>query len=826
MKKIIFTAFVLLFAVKTGFAQFDGGDGSESDPYQVATVEQLQEVEGGDYYIQVENIDASGFDFSPIGVFSGDYDGDGHIISNLSIASDAPAQIGLFGELAGGEVRNLGIQGIEIDEPEAENVGAIAGLFAAGLIENVFVTGDISGELLTGGIAGNVIGGTLEDVYTQVTVNGEGPQIGGIAGRMGVDGELHRAYSVSDVSGADLYGIIIGNNEDGTVSDVYWDARESSPESAIGAGDEGSNMMALLTPEMTGDAAEDNMDAFDFESVWATVEDDYPTFQWHDMDADPEPEPEMALATQALDLTTDDTELVVENVVTTEDDYVVITTASENGDFEGAAIAGYTQPGELDGESVVVDVEGADPVDHVAHIVSSVSEETLDDGEVSAETLENVEASTGEAAIYAVAQFEWADETYDEPTGTVYVDEIEILYEGEIGEEMLSIDLHAVDDGDIGAFVGISQEDLAVNETHTDVAIDVLEPREGGDDSPREEAEIEETAEFFAMTHLGEAGTDDDGNRIPAQQPGLLTNLGDGTDLNPMVGDFATVTIEIEGLTVIEAPEDEDAGSLQPFPFTFNMDTEDIDWDDYTFFPFEGASLARLPNPDQSGMNETDFVLEFEKPEGAEAWAGFFYRLDEDIRLTDESVFRLKVWSPRSDIEARMKMENMDGEESAELPVDITEAEEWVQLEWDLSSLEDERWNMVTLFMDLDVDNPPSGGEEDTWYLDDFKLENVDVVTSSEVVETEVPEDVTLEQNYPNPFNPTTNIEFALPEAEHTTLEIYNALGQKVHSLVDVRLSAGSHSVTFDANDLSSGTYIYRLEAGDQVISNTMTLIK
>ncbi len=261
--------------------------------------------------------------------------------------------------------------------------------------------------------------------------------------------------------------------------------------------------------------------------------------------SEPQIERSVSFRGQALDLTADDTEVVVEGLTTMEDDLLVITTNPADGDFVGAEIVGFTEVGAMEDGSVAVDVSGADPVDHVAHVLSGVSEESLSDGVVSEETLGFVLATSDAAPVYALAAFEWSDQTFSGSASSVTIDEIQILYNGELGESLFSIDLHEVEDGQIGAFVGVAQMDLEFNEEYSGVEVDVVEPVDPADDNPvRVDAQITETGEYFAMTHLGPAGTDADGNRIPAQTPGLLTNQGDGTNLRPLIGDFATVTIE------------------------------------------------------------------------------------------------------------------------------------------------------------------------------------------------------------------------------------------------------------------------------------------
>jgi len=89
-----------------------------------------------------------------------------------------------------------------------------------------------------------------------------------------------------------------------------------------------------------------------------------------------------------------------------------------------------------------------------------------------------------------------------------------------------------------------------------------------------------------------------------------------------------------------------------------------------------------------------------------------------------------------------------------------------------------------------------------------------------------IPTTFYLEQNYPNPFNPATTIEYGIPRPAHVTLEIYNSLGQKIAVLVNERQSRGRHRVNWNANGHASGTYLFRIRAGDFEQSRRMTLVK
>ncbi|MEX0609551.1 MAG: FG-GAP-like repeat-containing protein [Balneolaceae bacterium] len=91
---------------------------------------------------------------------------------------------------------------------------------------------------------------------------------------------------------------------------------------------------------------------------------------------------------------------------------------------------------------------------------------------------------------------------------------------------------------------------------------------------------------------------------------------------------------------------------------------------------------------------------------------------------------------------------------------------------------------------------------------------------------SELPEAVALQQNYPNPFNPSTVISYQLPVNSRVQLQVFDMLGRQVAELINGNVEAGFHQVTFDARNLASGMYIYRLQAGNAVFTKKLTLIK
>ncbi len=120
------------------------------------------------------------------------------------------------------------------------------------------------------------------------------------------------------------------------------------------------------------------------------------------------------------------------------------------------------------------------------------------------------------------------------------------------------------------------------------------------------------------------------------------------------------------------------------------------------------------------------------------------------------------------------------------------------------------------------------GPDPDPAATTDIFMANVEFETTPVAVSDDVPvvANYALDQNYPNPFNPTTSISYSLAKRSNVTLKVYDILGNEIATLVNTTQGVGNHEVNFDASNLSSGLYIYKIQAGGFVQSKKMMLLK
>jgi len=223
-------------------------------------------------YTLMTNIDASatagwnsGAGFTPVGTnssapFDGVFDGNGHVISGLTVSRGDNGNAGLFGYVGYvGVVSNLCLTGIDISG--AWDVGGVAG-GNEGTLVRCFVSGTVSGASSAGGLAGFNYGGELKQCYASGAVAGE-YGVGGLAGD-NYDGIIGESYSSATVSGDEDTGGLVGTSSGGSISDdVFWDTQASGQSDSAGGGVGRTTVQMKQAATFTG---------WDFTNVWGLVE--------------------------------------------------------------------------------------------------------------------------------------------------------------------------------------------------------------------------------------------------------------------------------------------------------------------------------------------------------------------------------------------------------------------------------------------------------------------------------------------------------------------------------------------------------------------------
>lgn len=232
-----------------------------------------------------------------------------------------------------------------------------------------------------------------------------------------------------------------------------------------------------------------------------------------------------------------------------------------------------------------------------------------------------------------------------------------------------------------------------------------------------------------------------------------------------------------------------------------------------------------VANPDPDEVNPSDQVLQFLRAHDGNVWAGFWSTPWEPLEMDEMKYTHYHVWKPRiSTVKFKVEgSENTDDFEHESID-EQTVTEGWEHMAFHFPDASGE-YPVIAVMPDF---NDPVELEENILiYIDNIILSDSPedpTAVSAEI--DELPVQLALRQNYPNPFNPSTRITFELNNPQHVTLNVYDIQGQKIATLVDGQRSVGQHHVTFNAEDLSSGMYLYRLETPQRTITRAMTLIK
>ncbi len=230
--------------------EFAGGTGTVSDPYIVETPAHLNNVRNypAAYFQQNADIDLSGYSegsgWTPIGSnfprFTGEYDGNGHTISNLFINRPSTDYAGLFGYLENAALKNIHL--INAHVTGRDSVGILAGYKRTSMVSGCSSTGAVSGRYDTGGLVGGLTGlagsiytGRIDDSYSSAAVSAtvNASSTGGLLGKC-TYGVVENCYAAGTVKGHDFVGGLVGSGYLNSISDCYAVGRVTGTGSSIG----------------------------------------------------------------------------------------------------------------------------------------------------------------------------------------------------------------------------------------------------------------------------------------------------------------------------------------------------------------------------------------------------------------------------------------------------------------------------------------------------------------------------------------------------------------------------------------------------------------
>ena len=234
----------------------------------------------------------------------------------------------------------------------------------------------------------------------------------------------------------------------------------------------------------------------------------------------------------------------------------------------------------------------------------------------------------------------------------------------------------------------------------------------------------------------------------------------------------------------------------------------DFECNQSAFITFNhGQSLRRIPNPDASGANMSDYVASYTRNPGEEfdVIVGGF---QQPLMLEDTNAIRLMVWDAAAPTEVRLALQYNDGDTTVEVSAvsaSTSAASQWEELEFRFGDLSDTTVNAFVLLFD------PGDFTSGTYFFD-----NMSVVSGQELVGIEDFLEVGSFSVFPNPSQGITQFSYELKSSGNISIEIFDLAGRKMATVFEGFQTVGKHEAIWNASDLPNGLYLYQFNINNQ----------